>query len=88
MAADLQRAEVLQAHEGGGGEELDLAELDGELVELEQLPELVRVHDRFVEVDVGTSDGESVGVLDLGETKSFTGGETYELGWAGVGMWC
>ena len=35
VAADLQRAEVLEADEGGGGEELDLAELDGELVELE-----------------------------------------------------
>lgn len=79
VAPDLQRAEVLQTHEGGGREELDLAELDGELVELELLPELVRVHDGLVEIDVRASHRETVGVLKLKTEKIVT---------PGLGMWC
>ena len=79
VAADLQRAEVLEADEGGGGEELDLAELDGELVELELLPELVRVHDGLVEIDVRAAHRETVSILKLKTEKSVTP-------W--LGMWC
>ena len=44
VASYLERAEVLEADKGGGGEEFYLAQLDGQLLELREAPKLVRVH--------------------------------------------
>ena len=62
---DDQLPQVLQAHEGGGGEKFDLAELDGELPQLRLGPELVSLHHRLVEVNIRAYHRQSVGILHL-----------------------
>ena len=66
MSPDDQLPQVLQAHEGGGREEFDLAELDVELPQLRLGAELVRLHHRLVEVNIRTDHRQSVGILNLG----------------------
>ena len=70
VSPDDQLPQVLQAHEGGGREEFDLAELDGEFPELRLSTELVSLHHRLVEVNIRADHGQSVGILHLGnQTK-------------------
>ena len=65
VSPDDQLPQVLQAHEGRGREEFDLAELDGELPQLRLGAELVSLHHRLVEVNIGADHGQSVGILHL-----------------------
>ena len=66
VSPDDQLPQVLQAHESRGWEEFDLAELDGELPQLRLGAELVSLHHRLVEVNIGADHRQSVGILHLG----------------------